>query len=515
MKNSNVNRENRANVVFLTEFAENMNARMSSYKGSQLFASLAENVGLETDQMNFVMSQIMALLLSTLYRTMLHPSKTSPQVRHTFGLVIGLFMGYFCFGLQAVHLAVLPTVCYLVILTHNPHIMHGMVLAVALLYLSCVHLYRQIYDYGSFGLDISGPLMVITQKVSSLAFSLHDGLTKSELEMTHSQKYHAIYKTPSFIEYFGYNLQFPSLMAGPVIFYTDYIDFIEGNSYVKVPISSTSSEVVNEPSPIKAVIKKVTIALFCAFIFVKFLPRFPISRVKDQNFVENTSTSYKFWYLTVSTTLVRFKYYFAWTIADAICNNSGIGFSGYSKDGIEQWDKISNVDILQFEFATSLKQAIESWNKGTNVWLRMIVYERVTRYPTVFTYLLSALWHGFYPGYYLTFLSGALFTFAARQVRRYVRNYFMDSRETKLLYDLITFAVTHFVLAYITFPFVSLEFYSSVVLYNKMYWCLHIGAVLAFIFIPKFVPKSEPREISSKSGIAHALRQAGPYSHND
>lgn len=114
VKNSNVNRENRANVVFLTEFAENMNARMSSYKGSQLFASLAENVGLETDQMNFVMSQIMALLLSTLYRTMLHPSKTSPQVRHTFGLVIGLFMGYFCFGLQAVHLAVLPTVCYLV-----------------------------------------------------------------------------------------------------------------------------------------------------------------------------------------------------------------------------------------------------------------------------------------------------------------------------------------------------------------------------------------------------------------
>lgn len=53
---------------------------------------------------------------------------------------------------------------------------------------------------------------------------------------------------------------------------------------------------------------------------------------------------------------------------------------------------------------------------GTNRWLRMIVYDRVNKYATVLTYGLSALWHGFYPVYYLTFASGALFTFAARTV---------------------------------------------------------------------------------------------------
>lgn len=46
----------------------------------------------------------------------------------------------------------------------------------------------------------------------------------------------------------------------------------------------------------------------------------------------------------------------------------------------------------------------------------MMVYERVTKYSTVLTYALSAVWHGFYPGYYLTFAGGALFTFAARTV---------------------------------------------------------------------------------------------------
>ncbi|CAG9860475.1 unnamed protein product [Phyllotreta striolata] len=492
-----------------------MNGRGGVPKGSQILSGLAENVGLETDHLNFLVSQFAALLLSTLYRTVLHPKRASTQVRHAFGLIVGLCLGYFCFGFQAVHLAGLPTLCYVVMVTQNPHIMHGMVLTVALLYLSCIHIHRIIYDYGSCGLDISGPLMVITQKVSSLTFSLHDGLTKAQDDMTNNQQYHAIYKTPNVLEYFSYCLMFPSVMAGPLIFYNDYIDFIEGNSYIKIPHGSQSQEVVNEPNPIKAVIKKVIIALFCAFIFIKFLPRFPISRVKEQNFVENTSMGYKFWYLTVSTTLVRFKYYFAWTMADAICNNSGLGFSGYAEEESEQWNKVSNVDILQFEFATSLKQAIEAWNKGTNAWLRMIVYERVIGYPTVATYLLSALWHGFYPGYYLTFLSGALFTFASRQVRRHVRNYFMESREAKLLYDLITFAVTHFVLAYITFPFVSLEFYSSIVLYNKMFWCLHIGAAVALIFVPKFVPRMETRDLTSKGGIAQALRQAGPYSQND
>lgn len=37
-------------------------------------------------------------------------------------------------------------------------------------------------------------------------------------------------KVPSPLEYFSYVLNFQSLMAGPLIFYRDYIDFIEGYS---------------------------------------------------------------------------------------------------------------------------------------------------------------------------------------------------------------------------------------------------------------------------------------------
>lgn len=120
-------------------------------------------------------------------------------------------------------------------------------------------------------------------------------------------------------------------------------------------------------------------------------------------------------YLLVSTTLARFKYYHAWLLSDAICNSSGLGFNGY-RNGKPRWDLISNVHVVKFELGLSLRDSIEQWNIGTTRWLRMVVYERTPFMPTLSTYALSALWHGFYPGYYLTFLSGAFFTFVSRTV---------------------------------------------------------------------------------------------------
>lgn len=48
-----------------------------------------------------------------------------------------------------------------------------------------------------------------------------------------------------------------------------------------------------------------------------------------------------------------------------------------------------------------------------------VCYERCPYNPTAATFLLSAMWHGAYPGYYLTFLTGIVVTLAARAVRRF------------------------------------------------------------------------------------------------
>lgn len=75
--------------------------------------------------------------------------------------------------------------------------------------------------------------MIITQKVTSLAFSIHDGLTREEADLTKSQKYHAVQKLPSALEYFSFVLHFEGLLTGPMVFYKDYIEFIEGYHILK------------------------------------------------------------------------------------------------------------------------------------------------------------------------------------------------------------------------------------------------------------------------------------------
>lgn len=72
--------------------------------------------------------------------------------------------------------------------------------------------------------------MVITQRVTSLSYSLQDKLTKKEVNdnRTSSDDFCRIDKIPSPLEYFSYTLAFQTLMCGPIVFYNDYINFIEG-----------------------------------------------------------------------------------------------------------------------------------------------------------------------------------------------------------------------------------------------------------------------------------------------
>ena len=70
------------------------------------------------------------------------------------------------------------------------------------------------------------------------------------------------------------------------------------------------------------------------------------------------------------------------------------------------------MDAIRFELGLNMKESLDCWNIGTMKWLRHVVYERAGKNTrTGLVYVTSAFWHGFYPGYYITFISGALFTY--------------------------------------------------------------------------------------------------------
>jgi lysophospholipid acyltransferase 1/2 len=49
-------------------------------------------------QLNFVTCQVIALCLGPVYRIHLHPAKVGANIRHFVAVVVGILLGYFCFG---------------------------------------------------------------------------------------------------------------------------------------------------------------------------------------------------------------------------------------------------------------------------------------------------------------------------------------------------------------------------------------------------------------------------------
>uniref|UniRef100_A0A8P4G5C5 Membrane bound O-acyltransferase domain containing 2b n=1 Tax=Dicentrarchus labrax TaxID=13489 RepID=A0A8P4G5C5_DICLA len=473
-------------------------------------------ITLEGSPVNFVVCQLCALLSAFWFRLFLHPSKTSPFIRHVVATLLGLYFALFCFGWYALHFLVQSGLTYgIMILTGVEH-MHKYCLLVALSYLSLCQITRvYVFDYGMYSADFTGPMMVITQKITSLAFEIHDGkhnigvvVRRTSISSLYSVwifLYVCVFRRmPSLLEYFSYNCNFMGILAGPTSSYNDYIAFIEGD-----PRRHRDSEAdrksklrQSEPSPNVEVVRKVATSFFCLLVFLSVCKVFPVERNIDDDFIATMPFYAQVVYLYLSMLTTRPKYYFVWTLADAINNAAGFGFNGYGDDGSPRWDLISNLRILNIELATSFKVFLDNWNIQTAHWLKRVCYERCPYHPTAATFILSAMWHGAYPGYYLTFLTGIVITLAARAVRHNVRPYFLHSPTHKLVYDVITWAATQIAICYTVVPFVLLSVGPSIKFYRSWYFCLHIGCVLLAVALPV-----KPRHLRLKDQQKNLLRE--------
>uniref|UniRef100_A0A914CE90 Uncharacterized protein n=1 Tax=Acrobeloides nanus TaxID=290746 RepID=A0A914CE90_9BILA len=346
-------------------------------------------------------------------------------------------------------------------------------------YLIFIHWYRW-YVLTAYYIDVTGPLMVLVQKTTVLAFSLHDGKVKKKEELNEIQKREAISNVPPILDYLGYMFQFQTILTGPLCFYTDFQRFISGEN-LKVGENKTVT-------PWKPAISKMIFSIFCLIMIIYFGRSIDPTLVADPKYLAMPWYKWAvFFFFCIF--MQRVQYYYAWVLADAVCNLSGFGFNGFDKDGEPKWDLVSNVDPYKVEMALSFKETLDAWNCTTMYWLRRVAYDRVPkRWKTFSTYLLSAMWHGLFVGYYMTFLTGALITISARTVRRCVRWRFQNSKSSRFFYDVLTFLATKVALAYATYPFVTIHFNPGFFIYKRVYFFVHILAILSILLLPKILP---------------------------
>ncbi|KAG9508740.1 Growth hormone-inducible transmembrane protein, partial [Fragariocoptes setiger] len=415
------------------------------------------------DQINLLACHGVGLGLSIPYR--LTPTKW----RNEFNYLPGLLMVYYCFRDQANSFVIYSLLSYVTIRFSPAQIVHRTTLCLSLGFLSYAHLSRQIMDYGGYVIDISGPFMIAVQKMTSLGFCIHDGVARNPQDLTEEQRALAVKQPPSLREFLGYFFQFSSILCGPIVYFNDYIDAVYRPEI--------------RPGAYKASMNKLKISSTSAILLLVLGPKFNVNFLRSAEFLHSTPLIMRFCYITIFTMLSRLKYYVAWHLGESVSNSIGFGYGGIDKETNQpKWDKCSSMDLIKFETSLNLRDAILAWNKSTQTWLRRTAYERAPRFRLLATYVLSAVWHGFYPGYYMTFLGGALFTQASRLGRRHVRPVFQRGKVLPKLYDFSTFVLTRITIAYIAFPFVILDFKNNIAIYRSLYFLLHIMAATLILF---------------------------------
>ncbi|KAI1980989.1 Lysophospholipid acyltransferase [Ophidiomyces ophidiicola] len=364
-------------------------------------------------------------------------------------------------------------------------------------YMSMSHIYRQIVAEPS-SVDITGAQMVLVMKLSAFCWNVHDGRVAENL-LSDAQKHAAIKKLPSILDFAGYVFFFPSLFAGPAFDYVEYRRWIEttmfdhppGSDPSKVPAVRKKRKIPRSGRP---AMRKMLIGLLWILVFIQAGPWFDKTIILSPEYL-NYGFLKRVFFLQMLGLTARTKYYGVWTLTEGACILSGMGYNGFDpQTGKAYWNKLENVNPLELETAQSPHGFLGNWNKNTNHWLRNYIYLRVTpkgRKPgfraSLATFLTSATWHGFYPGYYLTFILGAFVQTTAKNLRRHLRPFFMTpdgSKPTpqKRYYDILGWVTTQLTLSFVVAPFILLTFGDCIAAWAHVYYYGIFGIAVSLVF---------------------------------
>lgn len=307
-------------------------------------------------------------------------------------------------------------------------------------HLAYSHIYYMLESYMNAKNDIRTIQMLLVIKLTSyltdIAYKVYfsNGVFEKEL------------KYPELIEWFGYIFFIPSYFAGPVLQYDEYRLFI----------LSTHDDTKYDNDRIRyyTTLLSVKGAVLLTFSLVSIL-YFDVFYLLDDHFASRGFMS-KILILIITMTLQRCRFYFAWNL----------GEMAYILSGASEFvsHKGRNVHIMNIEIPRNTYTILNSWNISTNLWLKQYVYRPLidigieTQAICVFvTNLISAFWHGFYSGYYITFLAGGICTIIGRHWRRTVTQY-MERRYAQyptvlLIYANMKILIVAFVMNLICIPF--------------------------------------------------------------
>lgn len=398
--------------------------------------------------------------------------------RLLYSLIIGFLFHSSIYGYKSLHTIFSTLVTYYYCYFFGRKKSPTFVLLFAMLHLSILNIHRMFFDFGGWAIDdVSTIYMILVAKFSAFAFSYSDGGKDIKTIKSEHLKKHRIEEMPSILEYFSYIYFYPTCIVGPYIEYKDFINFIE--------LKECYANLTNNLGFIfYHGFEKFFLAIFFTIFFATCGDKYPMYAVGKAEFRE---TYPSFWqrilYMYLCGPVGRAKYYVAWLLTYSSLIFSGMAY-GETKDKetgeIKRDVEIGSYgSIIYNEVGMNPREKMQHWNRGIHLWLKYNVYVRVLSSNTRFknnrviasfcTYGLSAIWHGFYPSYYVSFLM--IYLFEQDGIFLNEVGFYKMVERNKILWPLIA---------------LKTSFFNNII--GSIFYCLEIGTTKQILINYKGLP---------------------------
>jgi lysophospholipid acyltransferase len=368
---------------------------------------------------------------------------------------------------------------------------------VALLILGLIHYESMIAGTSFDRFSHTGTLMVMVAKISMFSFHAEDGRRMVEGSDLSSQPHVseqraklAVSKADiSFGRYMVYIFEFAGSLVGPLFSYKEYMDFYEEKgdfqNLRRVPYLRES---------LKAIARAFVI--LGLYVFLNKQWWFGAETMLTDWFVTLPVVSK----LVLSPFLVagcRLAYYAVWSLSEVACTLSGISFVPPSR-----FVRGRNVNLRMFELSSNFNSVTNNWNiRISDLWLKQCIYQRVEFVPRIIsglisnkkglanflTKLTSALWHGWYPGYMISFLSLGLCNWSENLIRKKIHPRLPPGFLKGKFSSVLGWAHTWWSMNVFFASFLLLTWEKTAAYYSSIHWCGHLYH-LAIIIVCSVLP---------------------------
>lgn len=338
------------------------------------------------------------------------------QARLLYSLIIGFIFHYSIYGIKSIHTIIGTIGSYLYIYFYGRKFSPFYLLIASMAHLSILNIIRMIVDFGGWSIDdISTIYMVEVAKFSSFCFSYSDGAIPPDQIKSTRLREKRIVEMPSLLEYASYIYFYPTTLVGPFIEFKDFINFIEEKDCYK-NLTSKMKYILYQGT------EKFLIAICFIVFFALYSDKYPMYALGTKEFRQNYP---KWWmrllYSYACGPIGRSKYYIAWALTYSSLIFSGMAYGETVENGqvIPNVEKGSYGSIRYNELGMNPRLKMTYWNMSIHFWLKYNVYVRVlgSKGPlgnnkvmaSFITFIFSAIWHGFYASYYVSFVLIYLF----------------------------------------------------------------------------------------------------------